>query len=141
MEFKRLKQALTSAKCLTDQDKEFIVQMAESDVTREKLNSKLKDAVIIDMFNEVFSKRSRVISKKVVNKYREILKHYTQDEIRHAMEMAKEDDFHKESGYKYCTLEYFSRLEQIDKWSNIKPVQKKNRFTQPKFYTKESKNG
>ena len=139
MEFKRLKKALDSEKTLTDQSKEFIIQMAESDVTREKLNSKLKDAVIIDMFNDVFSKRSRVISKKVVNKYREILKHYTQDEIRQAMEMAKEDDFHKESGYKYCTLEYFSRLEQIDKWSNIKPAQKKNSFTQPKFYTKESK--
>jgi len=141
MEFKRLKKALDSERTLTDQSKEFIIQMAESDVTRERLNSKLKDAAIIDMFNNVFSKRSRVISKKVVNKYKEILKHYTQDEVRHAMEMAKADDFHKESGYKYCTIEYFSRIEQIDKWSNIKPVQKKNSFTQPKFYTKESKNG
>ncbi len=141
MEFKRLKKALDSEKTLTEQSKEFIIQMAESDVTRENLNSKLKNASIIDMFNEVFSKRSRVISKKVVNKYKEILKHYTQEEIRHAMEMAKKDDFHKESGYKYCTLEYFSRIEQIDKWSNIKPVQNKSVFTQPKFYTKERRNG
>ncbi len=73
MEFKRLKKALDSEKTLTEQSKEFIIQMAESDVTRENLNSKLKNASIIDMFNEVFSKRSRVISKKVVNKYKEIL--------------------------------------------------------------------
>ena len=140
MEFKRLKKALESEKSLSEESRAFILQMADSDVTRESLNFKLKGVSIIDMFNDVFSKRSRVISKKVLNKYKEILKHYTQDEVRHAMEMAKTDDFHKESGYKYCTIEYFSRIEQIDKWSNIKQPEKKSSFTAPKFYTKESKN-
>lgn len=141
MEFKKLKQALLNAKCLTDQDREFMIEMAKSDVTSSGIKIRLKEQTIIDMFNGVFNKRSRVVSKKVLNKYKELLKHYTEEEIKQSMEMAKDDDFHKESGYKYCTLEYFSRLEQIDKWSNIKPAQKKNSFTQPKFYTKESKNG
>jgi activator of HSP90 ATPase len=140
MEFKRLRKALECEKTLSEESRAFILQMAESDVTRERLNSKLKGISIIDMFNDVFAKRSRVISKKVLNKYKEILKHYTEDELRHAMEMAKADDFHKESGYKYCTIEYFSRIEQIDKWSNIKQPEKKSNFTAPKFYTKESKN-
>ena len=89
MEFKRLRKALECEKTLSEQSRAFILQMAESDVTRESLNSKLKGISIIDMFNDVFSKRSRVISKKVLNKYKEILKHYTQDEVRHAMEMGR----------------------------------------------------
>lgn len=141
MEFKKLKQALKNAKCLTDQDREFILDMAKSDATSSSLKSRVKEQTIIDMFNGVFNKRSRVVSKKVLNKYKELLKHYTEEEIKQSMEMAKSDDFHKESGYKYCTIEYFSRAEQIDKWLNVQPVQKKNGFIQPKFYTKDSRNG
>ena len=141
MEFKKLKQALKNAKCLTDQDRVFILEMAKSDVMSLSMNIKLKEQTIIDMFNGVFNKRSRVVSKKVLNKYKELLKHYTEEEIKHSMEMAKADDFHKESGYKYCTIEYFSRAEQIDKWLNVQPAKKSNGFVAPKFYTKESRNG
>ena len=141
MEFKRLKKALESAKCLTDQEKDFIIEMAKTDVTSASINTRLKEQTIIDMFNGVFNKRSRVVSKRVLNKYKELLKHYTEEEIKQSMEMAKSDDFHKESGYKYCTIEYFSRAEQIDKWLNVQPAQKKNSFIQPKFHTKDSRNG
>jgi hypothetical protein len=89
---------------------------------------------ILNIFNEVFQKKSRVMTKKVVNKYKDILRHFSLDDIKSAMENAKEDEFHQENNYKYCTIEYFSRLEQIDKWTNVtKEDKKKEGFVMPKF--------
>lgn len=89
---------------------------------------------ILNIFNEVFQKKSRVMTKKVVNKYKDILRHFSLDDIKSAMENAKDDEFHSENNYKYCTIEYFSRLEQIDKWTNVtKEDKKKEGFVMPKF--------
>lgn len=89
---------------------------------------------ILNIFNEVFQKKSRVMTKKVVNKYKDILRHFSLDDIKSAMENAKEDEFHSENNHKYCTIEYFSRLEQIDKWTNVtKEDKKKEGFVMPKF--------
>jgi hypothetical protein len=88
---------------------------------------------IINIFNEIFQKKSRVMTKKVVNRYKEILKYFTLDDIKLAMESAKDDDFHTDNSYKYCTLEYFSRMEQIDKWTNVTKEEKKSDFVMPTF--------
>jgi len=88
---------------------------------------------IINIFNEIFQKKSRVMTKKVVNRYKEILKYFTLDDIKLAMESAKDDDFHADNSYKYCTLEYFSRMEQIDKWTNVTKEEKKSDFVMPTF--------
>jgi hypothetical protein len=88
---------------------------------------------IINIFNEIFQKKSRVMTKKVLNRYKEILKYFTLDDIKLAMESAKDDDFHTDNSYKYCTLEYFSRMEQIDKWTNVTKEEKKSDFVMPTF--------
>ena len=88
---------------------------------------------IINLFNGIFEKKSRVMTKKVLNRYKEILKHFTLQDIKSAMESAKDDDFHADNSYKYCTLEYFSRMEQIDKWLNVTKEEKKSDFVMPTF--------
>jgi hypothetical protein len=88
---------------------------------------------IINIFNEIFQKKSRVMTKKILNRYKEILKYFTLDDIKLAMESAKDDDFHTDNSYKYCTLEYFSRMEQIDKWTNVTKEEKKSDFVMPTF--------
>jgi hypothetical protein len=77
------------------------------------------------------------MTKKVINKYKDILRHFSLDDIKGAMENAKDDEFHLDNNYKYCTIEYFSRLEQIDKWTNVtKEDKKKEGFVMPKFNVK-----
>lgn len=139
MEFKQLKKALDSIISLSDKQRALILECAEIDTIGKVKKTKVNEEGIIKMFNEVFSKNSRVISKKVVNKYREIFKHYTLDELREAMEHARDDDFHKETSWKYCTIEYFSRMDQLDKWLNAKPAEKnqQNDFKLPKFNVKK----
>jgi hypothetical protein len=104
----------------------------------EELNASLSKSddvsKIINIFNEVFGKNSKVMSKKVLNKYKEILKYYSLTEVQLAMQNAKADEFHIENNFKYCTIEYFSRIEQMDKWMNIVKEQKqKADFILPKF--------
>lgn len=103
----------------------------------EELSNKITSgddvSKIINIFNEVFEKKSRVMTKKVLNKYKEILRHFTLQDIKQAMESAREDDFHTDNSHKYCTLEYFSRMEQIDKWLNVKKEEKKSDFIMPTF--------
>lgn len=139
MEFKQLKKALDSIISLSDKQRALILECAQIDTIGKVKKTKVNEEGIIKMFNEVFSKNSRVISKKVVNKYREIFKHYTLDEVREAMEHARDDDFHIETRYKYCTIEYFSRMDQLDKWLNAKPggTSPHNDFKLPKFNVKK----
>ena len=104
----------------------------------EELNASLSKSddvsKIINIFNEVFGKNSKVMSKKVLNKYKEILKYYNLAEVQLAMQNAKADEFHVDNNFKYCTIEYFSRIEQMDKWMNIVKEQKqKADFILPKF--------
>jgi hypothetical protein len=138
MEFKQLKKALDSIISLSDKQRALILECAQIDTIGKVKKSKVNEEAIIKTFNEVFSKNSRVISKKVVNKYREIFTHYTLDEVKEAMEHARDDDFHIETRYKYCTIEYFSRMDQLDKWLNAKPggTSPHNDFKLPKFNVK-----
>lgn len=121
----------------SDDKKVKILNAAERDFRKlNKADSEGDVSVLIETFNVIFNKRSRIISKKVANKYREILRYYSLDDVKQAMSNAKDDDFHRENGYKYCTLEYFSRIEQIDKWINVQQVEEKNTFVAPKFNVK-----
>lgn len=115
-------------------EKQFLLSAIQEDINLHQGNttSFIDDAgAILAMFNEVFNKRSRVITKRTYSKYKEVLKLFTMHEIRTAMECAKADEFHIETNFKYCTVEYFSRVEQVDKWFNA--VKDKVGFVLPKM--------
>lgn len=103
-------------------EKDLIIEAVKKDNKEgQKITGKV--AEILPMFNEVFNKRSRVMSAKVIGRYKQILKIYSIEDIKKAFNNAKADEYHKEQGYKYCTLEYFSRMEQMDKWESYDPKQ------------------
>jgi hypothetical protein len=134
MKYKHLEAELDKIFGPFAQERTLILNAIKKD---EELNSQVSSSndasKIINIFNEIFEKKSRVMTKKVLNRYKEILKHFTLQDIKSAMESAKDDDFHTENSYKYCTLEYFSRMEQIDKWLNVTKEEKKSDFVMPTF--------
>lgn len=134
MKYKNLEDVLDKIFGPFAQERTLILNAIKKD---EELNNQVTSSndasKIINLFNEVFEKKSRVMTKKVLNRYKEILKHFTLQDIKNAMESAKDDDFHTENSYKYCTLEYFSRMEQIDKWLNVTKEEKKSDFVMPTF--------
>ena len=44
---------------------------------------------------------------------------YSKDQIMDAINNCKINDYHKENNYQYCTPEFFSRAETLDKYSNV----------------------
>lgn len=73
---------------------------------------------MLDYFNHLFGKKCRVFSASVKVKYNARLKDgYSSDDIARAMNTCKNDNFHKENNYKYCTLEYFARSKTLDQYA------------------------
>ena len=94
---------------------------------------------ILFKYNQIFNRKSRIISQAVLKKYKLIFEAFTKEEVEIAMSAAKKDEFHIETKFRYCTIEYFSRVDQMDKWLNIgiESFQKK-KFDLPKFNVKEN---
>lgn len=93
---------------------------------QEEEEEKEKEEYTIDFdgllvfINNAFGRKFTVVSKTVKEKYRSLLKQgYKKDQILSAINNCKNDSFHKEKNYQYCTLEYFSRSATIDKYGDI----------------------
>jgi len=112
-------------------EKDLIVEAVNKD-NKEGKKVTGRVAEILPMFNRVFDKKSRIMSAKVISKYKQLLRTYSLEDIEKAFTNAKNDEYHKETGYKYCTPEYFSRVEQMDKWESFDPKQK-TIFQMPKM--------
>ena len=93
---------------------------------------------IFETYNRIFNRRCRAASDAVLKKYKKVFANFTKAEVEIAMNAAKQDDFHKQTKYKHTTIEYFSRLDQIDKWVNIAAdkFDNDNGFVLPKFNVK-----
>jgi ATP-dependent protease HslVU (ClpYQ) ATPase subunit len=77
-------------------------------------------------FNNLFQKRTRVFPMKIKKRYLNLIKDgFTLDDITNAMKNAAADDYHKGTNFKYCTLEFFSRCDKIDKFANQSSQTKK----------------
>lgn len=94
---------------------------------------------ILFKYNQVFNRKSRIISNAVLKKYKNIFEAFTKEELEMAMSAAKNDEFHIQTKFRYCTIEYFSRVDQMDKWLNIAIESfEKKKFDLPKFNVKEN---
>lgn len=69
------------------------------------------------LFNEVMEKRLRVIDPKFKRQVQVLAKGgYTLEDFERTLKEAKDDEFHIETGYKYLTPEYITRVNIWDKY-------------------------
>jgi hypothetical protein len=139
--FRNLKKALdeTFGAFMTENERDKIILAAIKDVeSTSSIGEGEVVSQILTIFNSIFEKKFKILTKKVITRYKEILKHYSIADIEKAMRSAKQDEFHKEKKFKYCTPEYFSRVEQVEKWFNA-TVEKEveSTFVMPKFNVKQ----
>ena len=74
---------------------------------------------LLDFVNTTFGRSFKVVTDKVKRAYKKLLKDgYKKEDILNAMKNCKENPYHKENNYQYCTLEFFSRAETIDKYAD-----------------------
>lgn len=75
---------------------------------------------LLSFINSTFGRNFKVVNDKVKNKYKSLFKQgYGKEHIKDAILNASKNDYHKQTNYQYCTLEFFSRPETIDKYSSI----------------------
>jgi uncharacterized phage protein (TIGR02220 family) len=72
---------------------------------------------LLDFVNKSFGRNFKVVSDKIQRSYKARLKEgYKKEDIIQAIRNCKENKFHKDNNYQYCTPEYFSRSETLDKY-------------------------
>lgn len=107
---------------LSCHEKDLIIEAVKKDNEEgEKVKGKVVE--ILPMINKTFGKKHRVMSKKVIGRYKTLLKVYSLEEMQKAFDNAKNNDYHQQTKFFYCTPEYFSRTEQMDKWATFDPRQ------------------
>ena len=77
------------------------------------------DALIL-FINKTFGRSFKKASSTVKAKYNARLKDgYTKEDFKTAITNCSKNKFHIDNNFQYCTPEYFSRSEVIDKYSNV----------------------
>jgi len=73
---------------------------------------------LISFFNKVTGKKTRIITQKTKRQFKARLKEgYTKEDIINAIKNCHNDPYHKENP-KYLTLEFISRPDKLEKYSN-----------------------
>ena len=96
-----------------------------NDIAKIAVNVNVNDNVIdninyqalLEFVNKSFGRNFKVVSDKIQRSYKARLKEgYKKEDIIQAIRNCKENKFHKDNNYQYCTPEYFSRSETLDKY-------------------------
>jgi uncharacterized phage protein (TIGR02220 family) len=98
-----------------------------SNIAKMAVNVNVNDNVIdnidyqalLDFVNKSFGRNFKVVSDKIQRSYKARLKDgYKKEDILNAIRNCKENAYHKENNYQYCTPEFFSRAETLDKYAD-----------------------
>jgi len=98
-----------------------------SNIAKMAVNVNVNDNVIDNIdyqallvyMNKSFGRNFKVVSDKIQRSYKSRLKDgYKKEDIINAILNCKENSYHKENNYQYCTPEFFSRAETLDKYAD-----------------------
>lgn len=91
----------------------------EKDKEKDKIDS-IDFVELLNFINLTFGRKFKTISKQIQSKYQARLKDgYTKKDILTAIINCKNNSYHIEKNYQYCTPEFFSRTETLDKYSEV----------------------
>jgi len=83
------------------------------------IDNNINYQALLDFVNETFGRKFKVITDKVKKSYKARLKEgYRKEDIFEAIKNCKNVKYHIENNYQYCTPEFFSRSETLDKYAD-----------------------
>jgi len=75
---------------------------------------------LLILINETFKRSFRTINSKNRQAYMARMKQgYKKEDIRTAIKNCQKNEYHIETNFRYCTPEFFSRPDVLDKYSNV----------------------
>lgn len=91
-----------------------------NDIINNTKADKIDFDALLTFINETFGRNFKTISNQVKAKYNARLKDgYSKSDFKTAMLNCSKLQFHKDNNFQYCTPEYFSRCEILDKYSDV----------------------
>lgn len=110
------------------------VNVNVNDINNNNIVESIDYDYLLKYINDSLGRNFKIVNDKVKNKYKSLFKQgYTKSQIKEAIDNVKNNQYHKESNYTYCTLEFFSRPETIDKYSSVTKVEN-NEVIQDDYY-------
>ena len=83
---------------------------------------------LLKFINSSFGRSFKTINPKVRKSYNARLKEtYTKEDFVNCITNLKNHGYHKENNYQYCTPEFISRSETLEKYSNVTNEDKSNK--------------
>jgi len=74
--------------------------------------------VLLNYINSSFDRKFKIISESVKTKFKARIKEkYTKDDIKNCIDNLKNIQYHIDNGFQYCTPEFISRADTLDKYS------------------------
>ena len=96
------------------------VSVNVNDNVNDTKADKIDFDALLFFINETFGRNFKTISNQVKAKYNVRLKDgYSKSDFKTAMLNCSKLQFHKDNNFQYCTPEYFSRAEILDKYSDV----------------------
>ena len=75
---------------------------------------------LLNLINDTFKRSFRTINAKNRNAYMARMKQgYKKTDIQTAIKNCLSNNYHIETNFRYCTPEFFSRADVLDKYSNV----------------------
>jgi uncharacterized phage protein (TIGR02220 family) len=80
---------------------------------------------LLTYINNTFGRKFKTITEPIRKKYNARMKEgYKKADITNAINNCHKDQFHRDHNYKYCTPEFFSRSEILEKYSEVTKQEK-----------------
>jgi hypothetical protein len=87
---------------------------------------------LLEFMNLSFGRNFKVMNNSIKEKYKSLLKQgYSKQQITDSINNCKNNEYHKQNNYQYCTPEFFSRPVTIDKYSNVSTIDNSNVYNPP----------
>jgi uncharacterized phage protein (TIGR02220 family) len=99
---------------------------------RQNTSSDIDFEKMIAYFNNAFKKATRIISEKAKANFKARMKEgYTKEDIVKVIDNCSNDNHHRDSNFKYVTLEFLSRPTIFERYASMEhqKQQKKGGFT------------
>jgi len=85
--------------------------------------------LLLEFFNKTYGRSLRIVSDKTKKQIKERLKEgYSKEDLKQALLNAKNDPYHIENNFKYITLEFISRSDKFERYSQIHQTNVKPRM-------------
>lgn len=115
--------------CVSDATQVSSTRLADASLKRNESETETKEndfLVFVSFLNEKVGKKYKGDTKSEKQFGARLKDGYTLENFQLAIENAVNDPFHKETGFKHLTAEFFTRQDKLEKFLNatIKPVSK-----------------